>query len=869
MNFKHILSALPTLFLLGCGGSESVESPTPQLTYEVSTSATTGGTISPDNLVVNKGESSTLTLSAAEGYQLFDVTGCPGTLSENTYTIGPLDNNCSVLASFTLIPVTHAISTSVSEWGTIYPSNATVNEGESTSFTISANEGYQLVNVTGCSGILTDDNYAVNEVKEACTISAIFSLIHISQPEHAPKAAVIFPAKNSLLIAENKEMTFLGTAQDDSGIRAVRVNGIEAELTPIESNVDKDLTKHSAKNNSTASSKESPVYYPQEVSWKVTLPSVSASTIYIETEDTEGNINSKANHISLQYDDYKMPYRFIVDSFHHRIIGKAEQNSFNSFNLLTKEKSVIPIHNSDLYSPFAYYAKEDVLIDIYRTDKTFTLQTIDLKSGQTNIVATLDLTLDFELWEIINVEKIEIIQEEGTAYLLFDYISIADRSTDKSVILKYDFNNKELINFIDDKTTNSKKVEITSLSYSTKGFIVLSGTRGQEGFTVAKLELDGSDITPIDSIIGPYSYDITTDLENDFAYLSDKNNIIRLNLANNTSKMLFPDTKSTELRGPDGGYIGVDNNNNQLLFSGYPQGIISVNMDSGERSVLVKDGIGKGPAFSAPRAIELDKEANELFVVDDIGPPASAIYKVNLTTGDRVKVVDLPQQYNTSVHGMAYDKENNKLFIAFDEEIQSIDLIDKSVSVLSSNLVSTGVAIKYPTGVELDTANNRLLTFDRIHNAIIAINLETGHRTIVSSSLANAEVGEGIEIAQISSIALDPENQLIYASSQYNAHVIRVDLKTGNRSLLFDSCGMVKEDGMWSTSYHAETKEILVNNMGLRSYNIETGECKRVTYRFSALLDLAPLSKDTVYYSDFNKIHLLNLNSGESVIVSK
>ena len=76
------------------GGSPSVT------TYDVSTSAGGGGTVSPAAATVDAGGSATFTVAPNAGYVLGTVTGCGGSLSGNTYITGMVNANCTVTAMF-------------------------------------------------------------------------------------------------------------------------------------------------------------------------------------------------------------------------------------------------------------------------------------------------------------------------------------------------------------------------------------------------------------------------------------------------------------------------------------------------------------------------------------------------------------------------------------------------------------------------------------------------------------------------------------------------------------------------------------------------------------------------------------------------
>jgi len=766
--------------------------------------------------------------------------------------------------------ISYVISTSVSEGGTISPSSLKLNQGESAIFTLAPNEGFEVNNIIGCAGTLNNTTYSIESAAEDCLISVTFKPIYISQPENAPKVNIIFPAKNSLLIEKDGGMTFIGTATDDSGVKSVRINGIEAELTTIEKNIAKELTRSSEKTNTIrATPKESPIHYSEEVSWQVTLPSISGSTIFIETEDTEGNINSKANSLALFYNEYKAPSNFTIDATNNRLIGKVTQNSFNIFNLINKETSVYPVHKSDSDSPFAYYAKEDIILDISLTDTIYTLHSIDLNSGQNNILTTLDLSVEFEDWAI-NFTKVEVIQDTGSAYLLFNLTSMDGLNDDKSMIFKYDFSTNALSTFIDKKTINDKIVDASSFSYSSNGLLTIEmfSTR------INKILLDASDSTVIVNDNDIRSSNIITDLIDNYAYVVGYKETTKIDLTTHFTEIISSESEAGELALSEIGSIAVDKENNQLLIGDEHQGIVGINLETGTRKVVVRDGIGQGASFVAPRAIVSDQDKRFLYVADEGGSAPAFISKVDLSTGDRVRIAEWKHNYNYYISGLALDETNNKLYVVIGDDIRSVNLSNNTVSVLSSNLVGIGVFMERPIGAELDVINNRLLTFDSANHAIISINLENGDRTIVSSSLTNAEVGSGIEIPQISSIAFDVKNQVIYASSQYYAHVVKIDLDTGERSLLLDSCksesgyeSLVESEGMWSSYYQAETKKLFLYSRDIIAYNIESKECSQT--QISGLLDMVPTKQNTAYVSYFNNIYLLDLITGSKVIISK
>ncbi len=72
--------------------------------------------------------------------------------------------------------VTHTVRTTAGVNGSISPTNVTVSDGTTTSFTITPNAGYGLLNITGCNGSLDGNTYTTEPITGDCVVSAIFAV---------------------------------------------------------------------------------------------------------------------------------------------------------------------------------------------------------------------------------------------------------------------------------------------------------------------------------------------------------------------------------------------------------------------------------------------------------------------------------------------------------------------------------------------------------------------------------------------------------------------------------------------------------------------------------------------------------------------
>jgi serine protease len=150
----------------GCGGGSG----TP--TYVVTTTATAGGNVSPASVVVARGGTAALIVSPEVGWLIASVTGCGGTLVNNTFTTGPINAHCTVTATF--VRQRHLVTASAEPGGTISPQSIEVEHGSTASFLITPEEGRVIDGIDGCNGSLEGLTYTTAPVTAPCQVSVAF-----------------------------------------------------------------------------------------------------------------------------------------------------------------------------------------------------------------------------------------------------------------------------------------------------------------------------------------------------------------------------------------------------------------------------------------------------------------------------------------------------------------------------------------------------------------------------------------------------------------------------------------------------------------------------------------------------------------------
>ena len=110
---------------------------------------------------------------------------CGGLVGGEAYTISAMIGNSPGTTPFAF--TTYTVASSASTGGSINPSGSVdVTANDTTSFTVTPSEGYELDSVGGtCGGSLLGATYTTFEVLGNCTVTATFSEIATGGPAGA------------------------------------------------------------------------------------------------------------------------------------------------------------------------------------------------------------------------------------------------------------------------------------------------------------------------------------------------------------------------------------------------------------------------------------------------------------------------------------------------------------------------------------------------------------------------------------------------------------------------------------------------------------------------------------------------------------
>lgn len=232
-----------------------------------------------------------------------------------------------------------------------------------------------------------------------------------------------------------------------------------------------------------------------------------------------------------------------------------------------------------------------------------------------------------------------------------------------------------------------------------------------------------------------------------------------------------------------------DTANERLLLASNPgQGapqIVAVDIETGVRTTISSDDRGTGDSFANPVSLEWG-QGHQLLVTDNT---ADAIFMVDPVSGNRTTVVDATA-LDVAIESplfASWIESSDELIVTpnviFDHYFIGIENWQTAplTYVHSTNDGNTGPEINRTVqGSAVDEANNRLLVLDG-HDQLIAVNLESGDRTLLAESVTN--ISSPFELSK--NLEYDPVSKLLFiVESNINTGLYVVDPQSGSVVLL-------------------------------------------------------------------------------------
>lgn len=286
---------------------------------------------------------------------------------------------------------------------------------------------------------------------------------------------------------------------------------------------------------------------------------------------------------------------------------------------------------------------------------------------------------------------------------------------------------------------------------------------------------------------------ITIDNANNRALVTDDGNgaVVAVNLSTGARTIISNDSIPNNAQlFYDPKSIAIDSTNNRALITDTGRNVIlAMNLSTGARTTLVEDSTPDNiNPFISPMGVAMDSANHRALVVEGT---LQEIIAVDLDTGARTILSSntTPNGLNPFLNieaGIAIDSKNNRALVG-DIDRQAVIAVDLSTgarTIFLSNVYTNFLKPFFPTGIAIDSANNRALVVDRWNNALIAANLDSGNHTVLSDNTTPNTNNLFLRISD--GIAIDiAKNRSLVVDTERNA-VIAVDLSTGTRTTLSD-----------------------------------------------------------------------------------
>ncbi len=217
--------------------------------------------------------------------------------------------------------------------------------------------------------------------------------------------------------------------------------------------------------------------------------------------------------------------------------------------------------------------------------------------------------------------------------------------------------------------------------------------------------------------------------------------------------------------------------------------LLEIDMATGNRSVISGPGVGNGPLFSQLQGIM--KAANGIdFIAVDLG--LGELLSINKSTGARSIVKEFSVGSGpdmVSIIASATSSDGKNAFAITYDGLYKIDLATGNRSVLSDATHGTGNSFLFIRDFALNNSQSKaygLATGTGSINGLFLIDLQTGNRTVLSSSSVGTTLTAGADITvSCLSLTVNGSETIAYITDYSNGgSVIKIDLATGNRSFL-------------------------------------------------------------------------------------
>lgn len=693
---------------------------------------------------------------------------------------------------------------------------------------------------------------AMSSASSMLSSSSQSSVINLS-----PLAKIQFPRQDSRPLTGYNTIEVSGVAYDDKGIKSVKVNGVAASLNQYP-----EVTQGS----------DMPATHPHKTTWSATINLQSGDTrIIIEVTDTDGLVlQDAASPLTIR--NAYTPMGTLIDNINDHMIGSIQNGHRVATNLQTLDSVILPFTNYGYGESFNHDVTKVYLTKM--TDGFLKVYSSNIATGIDSLVANYDLKLDPEkhAWASVLSGTLSSDSMFYFVAILYSYNSPVDGEQYVTNLLKVNTSDGS-ISLLNLSEPNSKYKNVSQLFYANDHLY---------GFNMD--DYVNSELVQIDIQTGERTLFLSLPRFEKFELNSDRSilygisyeKFVAINLADKAvASKSFP-AQGYNFDFYQSPYFLVDEKRNRLIASGAGSSdVIAIDITSGERSLLIRNGIGDGAGLVIPDQLEITADNKFAYVFDSRLMAADLLFKIDLMTGNRTAITDFSNYSHSGTSGLVLDEENNRVFFAVGLTVGTVDLSTGLQEVIASQNVGLGITMESLGVIDeiiYDQDNNRILVSSSVKGFIMAIDVDTQKRTLAFDSIT----GNGPMLKGIAGMALNREAKKLYVSNigdDGSDSILSIDLATGDRALVLDKCA--DKNGIFhpvvssmrtALEWDSRSSQLFVINQNeILVQDIANNKCGIIN---TPVDDIAILSDATLIGLSAGLVQI-NPHSGERAIISK
>ncbi|MHC4956093.1 MAG: hypothetical protein ACYTGZ_19790, partial [Planctomycetota bacterium] len=222
--------------------------------------------------------------------------------------------------------------------------------------------------------------------------------------------------------------------------------------------------------------------------------------------------------------------------------------------------------------------------------------------------------------------------------------------------------------------------------------------------------------------------------------------------------------------------IAIDAASNRaFVYDSQARALLAINLANGNRTIISDSTTGTGADFAGISDLGVDASRNRIVAID-----GTRLITIELANGNRAHHTD----DNDDPRRLSIDPGGDRAIVIDGDAIVSVGLGAPTITTLSDDTTGSGPSFDSPTDLAFDATRNVALVLNP-RNTVLEVDLSSGNRTVLS----DAAMGTGTAFTGPHDLVVDATRgrALVNDYNDGRDAVLAVDLSSGNRSVLYES----------------------------------------------------------------------------------